>query len=436
MKYINKYSKSIFLLLGVALVFALPLLAPVLIGVASVSYAGIITNPPTIDKIDTDNSAHLKRSVSKFVTLQKPSEYAFSTFIDSIGKTEKVINRKHQFQSVTYKGFEDAMGAAYVGASDTNAALTVDNVAMWDVDDTLEVAGTNGVDSKPLILKVVSKTSSKINVTALNGANMQEVPSIAENAVLYKIAPAKSELDIRHTTSQTFPVNDYNYIQTFMTEIAQGELESVVQSESGYSYHDRRLEKLYEMKSSREKAFLFGARSLTVDPVDNENTYTMGGVARQLSQTVQYTSGGPTISDIIDMLETVYASSAGSDKRVILLGRTLASRLDKIAIEKNVMSMESEVVHGVRVKRLVSSHGDAILARSRAMDNHGWGTKALVIDMDQIVKGVMMPMKAHPLDLKKAGASRVINAVSITEDCTLHTRYSGAGGPHCIWESA
>jgi hypothetical protein len=448
MKQFNKH-RSILTVVGMILAFAIPWLAPALligyVGLNSVSSATIIANPSTIEKIDGANSEHLKRSVSKFVTTIKPDEYALDTWLRTIGKTEKATNRKHLFETVTYKPWTDQLGAAFTaanGSGDASVALTVDNVSMWDIDDTIIVDGYTGGDGLPLQLHVTAVGASTITVTASNGvvvssAVTQRLPSLLDNTVLRRIAPSKAELDIRHATGQSVPVTDYNYVQTFMTEISRSLLETQTSTESGYSYQDRKMEKLYELRSAMERAVLFGVRSQYT--VGTEKHWTLGGVTNSITQEIEYGPGegavSVTLANIIDALQVITESAAGSDQRILLAGSDLISALDKIAYDKNVMSREDVIYHGIRCTKLVSSHlpGGVHVKLSKTLNQYGWDSKGIFLDMEQVVKASMLPMTSTPLKLMESGQSRVADAVAITEDFTISTRYGGASGVHAIW---
>lgn len=436
------------MIVGVILAIAMPFLASAMlvgaVGLSSVSEANIIANPSTVSTVNTANSEHLMRSVSKFVTKQKPNDTPLDTFLRTIGKTEKVINRDHKFETVTYKPFYDQLGAAFTAAgdaSDASVALTVDNPTMWDIDDVFVAEGYTGGDSNPLQLHVTAVGASTITVTATNGIDGgggvgQRLISLADNTYLRRIGTSKSELDARHATGQSIPVTAYNYVQHFMTEISRSEFEAVTRSESGYGFNDRKYEKIWDLRSQIEFSMLFGVRSSYT--VGSDTHYTMGGVANSISQEYEYGPGAGVVSitsaQIIDMLQLVSENSAGSENRILLAGSNLVSALDKVSFEKNVMSRETEVYHGVSCTKLISSHlpGGVRVVRSKTLNNYGWSSKGLLLDLDQIVKGIAIPMKATKLNLREAGVSRVQDAVSITEDCTVSTRYGGAGGVHAI----
>ena len=173
----NKYMKAFLAILGLALVIALPSIGfAAVLGGGAVTFAANITGPLSVDKIDTDNPEHLQKSMSKFITEIKPSEYALDTMIRKIGKKDKAIRPKHDYEEVTYRQWSTALNGAFTAAgsaADEDVDLTVDDASIFNPGDTLRVDGVIGANSQELRLLVTATTASTISVTAINSTTGQ-----------------------------------------------------------------------------------------------------------------------------------------------------------------------------------------------------------------------------------------------------------------------
>jgi hypothetical protein len=134
------------------------------------------------------------------------------------------------------------------------------------------------------------------------------------------------------------------------------------------------------------------------------------------------------------MLEVVFSPNRGSRERYAFCGSTLCSGLDKIPIgDKRVEATMTEVVAGFKVKTLESTHGLVHIIPSKQLDRQGWGSKAVIVDFENLIKKEFIPLKAVPLDLNNTGQSRVINAYRLEETSCIQTRYGGTNGVHATW---
>lgn len=437
--------------------FAIPeLSAAILGGLAGVGGSVLATTggPVSIRTIEDVTQTHLQRSVSDIVTEKKPAATPLDTLIRKIGKKQKTIHLKAEWQEVSVRGTEDTLTSGFTAAgnsTDESVALDVTNTEIWGVDDLARVPSVTGLDTYPLILHVtaVDTSADTITVTAVNGTNGsgavgRRVLSITNGSKLYRIGNSKSELDAQTDERYEIPVDDYNYCQTFQVQLSESEFAAVTRSYSGYNYNDKKRLALWDFRSKMEMSHLFGTRMKY--RVGNDDHYTAGGIANKISNSVEFGTGGgavdPTVADVIDLCETVFAPNEGSERRFLFVGRTLLSAIDKIDTEKRRIEVTHEDVKdgngiaiGLKVKKFITSHGELLIVPNKSLNFEAdWQKKGIVVDMDHIIKQEFLPMKAVALELNKSGQSRVNKAFRIEETSCLQTRYAGAGGVHAIWE--
>lgn len=441
----NRYTKLALGLVAIALVCALPALGfAALLGGTGLTYAASLSGPLSVDKIDTDNPEHLMKSMSKFITEIKPSEYALDTMIRNIGKKDTAIRPKHDYEEVTYRPWSAAVNGggftAAGSAADEEAEIPVDNPEMFEIGTTVRLDGIAGASSQDQRALVIDKGASSITVTGINSSTGQRIPTVAASTTVYRMGAALNELDAQIASNLQNPAEDFNYCQLHMAMMERSEMEQYTKSYSGYDYADRKRIALYDFRSEIEQTSFFGVKSVTNKTVDGETkkVYTADGVIPKISQTINFGTGSgavdPSLADIIDIGEQVFAPNAGSEVRCLFAGRKLIAGLDKIAYDRNLTRYDKEVYQGVKCSMLVSSFGEIYVKHSKTLDQQGWQNKGVILDLDHVVRAELEPLKATPLDLNKAGVRRTTDAIRITENTCLTTRYSGAGGVHAILE--
>lgn len=402
-----------------------------------------VVGTPTLESTEANAAGHLKRSISQVVTEIKPDEFPLDTMMRTIRKSEKVENVKVEYETVKYRERGDTTTAEFTAAGDAtdeDATLDVGKVNIWGVDDTIYVPSVSGLGGKELRLKITSinRSGNTINVTALNSptADTQRVPTIATATPIYRMAPAKSELDSTSDIITQLPSPDFNYCQINMCYLEEGVVNSLHKAYSGYSHRDKQLQELYNMRSSTESANLFGIKSKTADPTDNEYNYTSDGIIAKVATNKNFGTGGgavdPDLADVLDLLEQTFSGNAGSEERVLFAGKKLITGLQKISFNKEQLAQQIAMYHGVNVSRLESNFGVLNIKHSKMLDQMGWQNNGVALDLEHIYKHDLEPMKSEKLDPDKAGTRRVKNAVRILENSCLTIRYES--DVHLTWK--
>ena len=420
-------------------------------GGSALMAAGPVTGPVTHETTDTNEPLHFERDVSTIITFKRPHDYPLDTLLRMIGKKEKAHQFKAEWEEVDVRPASDVTTALYTiqaGTAGETAVITVANVSMWAVDDTgrvEDVDGSTAGEEFRFIVTAVDDGNDQISISGLNGFNTagdanvdgDRVPTIPSGSTFYRMGNAKTELDARTTEKYQIPGQFFNYCQTFMSELSESEIESHMRAYSGYNYNDKKQLGLWDFRSQCEASHLFGHRRKRY--IGNDAHYTAGGIIPAISNTIEFGSGAgavdPSVANVIDLCEVVFSPNRGSQERYAFCGSTLVSGLDKIPIgDRRVESMQTEVVAGFKVKTLVSSHGMLHVIPSKQLDRQGYGSKAVIVDFENLIKKELIPVKAVPLNLNTTGQSRVINAFRLEETSCVQTRYAGTDGVHAIWE--
>lgn len=442
--------KSIFLTLSVfAVILAVttmifPAVGGAIGGGAIITASIVSPGAITQDAVDTAAPNHTERSVSKWITKQRPDEFPLSTFIDSIRKPEQVRASKVEYETVTYRGRSTALTSTFTqvtGSADENAAYAVTDATIFGVDDLIKVQGIAGHDGNDMVVKVVAVNSStSINVTAINGqtvGDFQRVKTTASGTVISRLGNAKDELAAQTAVITPYPALDFNYCETQMALLKRSKLSARHRAYSGYNYNQQWDQEIYNFKSSREASGLYGVKSKIVDPVTNKPIYTADGVTNKITKSVDFGTGSGAmdvdIADVANMLEEAFAANAGSKKRMLLLGKELNTAISQLPLTRDVGPKTKEVIHGVTVEVLHSSFGEVYLVPNKTLDQQGDSQVGYVLDLGNIYKHELEPMSIEKIDPDKAGIERVQDAMRIVETSCLTTRYPDT---HLKWKPA
>ena len=118
------------------------------------------------------------------------------------------------------------------------ARLTVDNIDMFEVSETMLVRGVLGFEpdgvtpsSQDIVLYVVSKSTSENYLEAVspNGKTVDGftncIPTIPTGTMLVRMGRAAGELDVQTAQFEALPVKCQNYCQIFKMQIEQSTLQ-------------------------------------------------------------------------------------------------------------------------------------------------------------------------------------------------------------------
>lgn len=419
-----------------------PDLAESIIGFLGISGSStmLLANTPilgtqTREKTQDQSPDHIKRHVSDVVTEMRPDEFPLDTMVRSIRKSEKAKEVKVEFETVKFREWNATtteLFTAEADATDQNVLLSVTNVNIFGKHDTILVPTIPGADGKPLRLFVmeVLNGSNEIRVTAVNSptAASQRVPTIANSTGLVRLNTAKNELDSTTDVIAQEPTLDFNYAQIQMCFLEQSVLRGLLKSYSGYSHADKYVQEIYNMRSACEKTAMYGAKSRTINLLDNKVHYTADGIAQKIVNGHTYKGNATTVEvithkDVTALLEKVFAANAGSDERLLLGGSTLIRRLQDVGLERHIGPTETRVVHGVKVLSLESNFGTLNIKHSKSMDIAGDKSNAYILDLKHIFKHDLESMGTKRLNPDDAGLRRVQDSVRILENSCVTLRY-------------
>lgn len=413
------------------------------LGALTLAMAGTAVREDTLDTeaIDDAESGLQLDQIAKAITEMRPSRTPLDTIMRTApGKTVTSKSWKYRYYAVDNRPFTDTVASEYTAASATSGAVSVDNIDMWNADDTALVRGSTGTDGQEVMLYVydVDSANDKILVQCRNNAD-NYIPTIAEDTVLTRMGNGKNEQDMQTSPFAMIPEDSYNYLQYFMAQVEMSEIAQKHNKEVNFNFNDLYRQQIYDFKATLELSFIFGVRGELTHKLDKALVYLTGGITRFIDNELEYGTGGSdrtiTHDNLIDWSKSIFASNAGSSSRIMFSGSGFTANLMKIKkvqdatsdvtvdyITKQLSAENVNVKLGLKFRTIETNFGTLYHYYHPLFDEAGWDDKAVVIDPANLDKAVMEKLTTKTIDLKGSGQKRA-DAKVIREICAPIVRY-------------
>ncbi|MCM1067802.1 MAG: DUF5309 domain-containing protein [Muribaculaceae bacterium] len=396
--------------------------------------------PATTENIAQAAPGLLRNSIDRRIVKVRP----MSTPIDQL--TRCAAGRKATAMTVEYYSVDtkltettlaaDTAGTPGIDRGDGMKSYVIKTAAdnIFDPSETILVPEVDGADAgSPLVLYVLGRPQDGgVEVVPLNGTQVSgmggsyvALPAIAKGARLVRMGRAATELDVQTAQFAAMPRKAANNCQIFKMQVEQSTLAKIAGKEVGWSFSDQEEAAIIDMRLGMEKSFLFGHRSVIVDPNKNENVYFTGGIWNQAARTVELDLDTLTEADLVSLCSSAFTGNNGSKRKILIAGTALMEALSKLQYSKVVSAGETRVKWGIEFKELVSNFGSLYVLHSEVFDQCGHAADGFVLDPNYLTKYVHVPFRAEKLDLRASG-QRNTDAVVLTEASCLVLRYPNA----------
>lgn len=424
METLKKISKSLPLALLTVVVIAIPfLLANILFAGAAVAQAmaqggGVVEDTVTTEKVEETQEDLNMEEVSQKITKMRPSATPLATIFSEHAKKRKVQSQITEFYAVDIKPFSDTVDGDYdqsTGDGEDYASIKVNDVTLFNVDDTVMFPDIEGEDGQPFVGAISEKDNvdNTIKIQPLNGpkgsGDMEDkeiVPKeIPSGETIVRMGPAKSELDASTSPFAMMPEKEYNYCQNFMAQVEESVFQRLTKTEVPWNFTDYEEMNIYDMKARMELSYLWGIRKNFVDKSDQERKYTCGGLTQFMDKTLDYTYDDGLTNDLwVDWTRAMFADNAGSDTRFAFFGDDLLAQISKIdGVEKQLNGQNTEVVWGITFNKVETKFGILYIKRHPLFRLVNQGKNGIALDVNNLEEHEFVPMKFTTLELKKAG---------------------------------
>ena len=334
---------------------------------------------------------------------------------------------------------QEDVTATEAGDVDEQPIVTIHtlNDEIFDATDTILVQGVSGYQAdgltqsgQDLMLYVVERNSSGLNVMAVNGPTVGGVPgcfpSIPHSTVLVRMGRAASELDVQSPQFEALPTKGRNLCQIFKMQVEQSTLQRLANKEVGWTMSDQEEAAIYDMRLGMEKSFLFGTARQLWDNNKKEHIYFTGGIWNQAGKDFYIESSTEFNAEtMVDLMHDAFTGNAGSKRKILIGGSGLISRISKLDYTRVITASQHVSKWGIDFTELRSKFGCLYLLLSEVFDEMGMSEFGIVIDPEYIQKYVHIPFSTEQLNLKKSGV-RNVDALVMTEASCLVLRYPKA----------
>lgn len=314
-------------------------------------------------------------------------------------------------------------------ASPNQATITVTNDDMWVEGDVLNVMTENGLlldsdnvnTAKPFSLLVTAKNGNTLTVRRTDyrdGNAVKTIPSIPDDSLLVRMAPAYNERVAYTDGVVQQPSRRSYYNQNFMATVEVSTLSELHKKEVNIDFATYKEQTIFDMRYAMERANLFQVGGVTIDG-NGKPVYTATGAWHQIETSLKY-SGEITAADWASYGRMIFSENNGSETRLLLPGADFMVMMLKNAdFAKQMLEKSTELVLGVKVKRIETGFGELLVAPGAPLFRGYHSKCAMVLDLANITRETFVPMHEKELDLETPGIARA-KAVRLNEISSIY----------------
>ncbi len=383
---------------------------------AGVAGPGEIAEEHRLEVGDGDKE-YLEEDLDTTIMKIRPSEVPLDTLTRSIKNTRTVKSFECGGWEQGTRDVLDTVAAEITPGED--AEMSVSKKDMWLPGDTIYVNGVAGKDGGPLALYVTSKgTGNKLNVKAINSTDGQ-VPALPSGTVLLRMSSAHAEKDAQTIPFNIEPVPRRNFCQIHMAQVEETVIHGLQKKKVAMDFSTSKEQTIWDMKRGMEFTNLFGVKGITKNE-KGEIIHLSDGVWHQIPGKWTFSKDKSFVNaDYVAMTRAIFDGNNGSETRFLFAGPGFLERLANVeAYTKQVNAKTVDVVHGVKVRRIITDFGELLIRPMSSLFLGDMSDNAMVLDLNYVVKYVFEALHTTVLDLDKTGQRRV-NAVRLLENYAL-----------------
>ena len=405
---------------------------------SSVIAAATQTGTGLVDTAAVEAAADhlLLDDIEKAIIKMQPDANPLDTVMRELGNTAPAVAWETRYYAVGTRGVEDTIVTSETnsgaGAADTAKYFVVSNIDLWNVDDVVLINGYySGITDEPgeLVAYVteITRAANKIFCLAINsgsapGSTTGKMPQVLNGTKITNIGCSKHEDDAKTDAVSIFPTDEYNYIQIHMAMVQVSMYMKLLNKEVNWDINDMAAANLYNYRQKCELTSLFGARKKLI--YGGKQRYFSAGITRYITNKTEIPQAGIDNAWFNALGKSVFSGNNGSPARIYFASPNHMEELMNVPdITKQLAAKESEVVMGVKFKRIETGFGDFLLKMHKGFSYvPTWANRGLILDMNYIQKRVLKGLETRNLDLKTSGVSNS-DTVLLDEAFCLATHY-------------
>lgn len=350
----------------------------------------------------------------------------FRTPIDTISRqarmSRKVGKMDFEYPTIDYMDDSTTLKTAYTEANHTGvngvetAELTCTNNYIFNSRDTILVRGVKGYkedgttqSDDELMLWVVSRDkNSKITVIAVNGKISGNatgiVPGIAKDTQLIRMGKACTELDIEAPGYALYPKWNAQNCQKFICSVEESTYDAMTKKKVDINLSDQEEASIAMMRLDIEKSYLFGHKSKFLEPTQNRNVWTTGGIWYMPERDIAYGANYWTLGTLIDLSKTVFTGAAAgkSFRRLWICGSGLLATLEKVFVNANTY-VNKVKSYNLEFTEFRTNFGSFLIILDEIFDKTGHTNDGLILDPEFMGRRYFEKFNTSSIDYKEQG---------------------------------
>ena len=307
----------------------------------------------------------------------------------------------------------------------TKLLISTDDKDVFQMYSTIEVLGVNGYDptgqierETNLMLYVVGVSSEDELpiVVAINGpkANATDlecyIPSIPAGTKMICGSSAGSESQLFVPPSNSSPVPTTVYMQKKLLNTNITRYFENVKKKVNWDEQDIQEQALYEFRRRNEITLLFGQKGKILikdSSLPNrqaENVYFQEGIWWGIKNFYDYVPGSFTYNDLIGITKMKFTGNNGSKIGFYGVGKDLLEDMLKVDYTKyKDLTVVGSTKWGIKMTSFESPFGTLNVVHVPILDQTSRPRYGMVLDLDYLVRYVMIDMETKELDMSVQG---------------------------------
>lgn len=355
--------------------------------------------------------------IDKIITKFRPFNYTLTTDIESLPRQKRVTDYKQGHAVMATPVMDCTLQKAVTQTSTGYVELTIgvgssynispDAQRMFGRSQTVHVKGVDGYTQDTqntvkgeLVLKVVSRSSTKITLIPINGiyvTSQYEVPAIPIGTKLQMMATAAHTAQLAVSPKNSKPVIVDCYLQKKVMNTTIEDEWKEKKKKLPYFTEDIKENGLMVFRQENERTKLCGAPNVLQENDEQlgvVNCYYEEGVLTQLLMKF-CTNGTLTYRDLIAMQKMQFGKWSMSNTAEVYCSYGFIEQLLNLDFTKVAQTniLTEETTFGINITKFKTSFGTFNFKLCPILDEMGYEDCAMVIDMKNAVHYWKKPNK-------------------------------------------
>lgn len=347
------------------------------------------------------------------------------TILRKAGSSKQVNSWVTRFYQADTLPVEDSVTGQDAAGSNKVRNITVANIDMWRLEDSVVIPSILAIDNQPLNCQVcvIDRTTDKLGLFAINTVD-NDCPVIPNGTVIYNDGMAFDEVANSCEPFGQVPEDRENYLQKYMVQVEQSNLSKEQEMEVTWTLQNVEQKALFDLRRKIEFNTIRGVKAKFTHPVRKKTVYKSGGVLSFIENVIDYHDTDDFEDLFTEWGRKIFDGNNGSQTRYMFAGSKFMEKLAKVStVQKQLdASNTTEVIHGITFSKIETVFGVLAIMHHQGLREMGLSDNAIVLDMDNIERRVRRQMSWDNLEGIKASGGGDVTARTLTEISCVVTK--------------